>query len=394
MRIFLSALSRFTSPTGICRHAAGLAKSLDAQQEISHISLALGSWQRDYFESAFNISALKKVECINVDLPNNSLRRNLWFGAGLPALAERTKSHVMHLSFPVPFLVKRPIKTVVTLHDLYPYDFPENIGYPKVYIVRAILRSCLANSDAITCVSDSTLNRLKSAIQISNDKPVVAIPNAIDFTDVEPQKPVWVGSRPFVLMVAQHRANKNLGLALDGFERMLSTGVVAADSELIIVGSSGPETPAVQEAIRRKNLADRLKLASSIREDELRWLYEHCLFFLATSSVEGFCIPLIEAMHFDSRVVCSDIPVFREIGSATCCYFDLSNNPVQGMTDAARRGLQLSTQGHDYPASRYSTKEIGKQYVALYKQLTEKPQFLGEAVSSSSKVASADVHPI
>jgi glycosyltransferase involved in cell wall biosynthesis len=328
-----------------------------------------------------------------VDLPNNSLSRNLWFATGLPALAERTKSQVMHLSFPIPLFIKRRIKTVATVHDLYPYDLPENIGFPKVYFIRAFFRSCLENSDAITCVSNSTLNRLKATILVSNDKPMVAIPNAIDFTDVESRRPPWVGSRPFVLMVAQHRVNKNLSLAIDGFERMLYTGVVAPNSNLVIVGSQGPETPTIQDAVRRKNLSDRLKFASCITEAELRWLYEHCLFFLATSSVEGFCIPLVEAMSFNSNIVCSDIPVFREIGSRTCCYFDLSNDPVQAMTDAARRALELPSQGHDYSAARYSTKAVGKQYVALYNKLAEGREILGNSVDSSAKVASVDVRP-
>ena len=57
-------------------------------------------------------------------------------------------------------------------------------------------------------------------------------------------------------------------------------------------------------------------------------------FFIIPSSTEGFCLPLVEAITLSKRVVCSDIPVFREVGSTNCCYFDLKDRPIQNLSEA------------------------------------------------------------
>jgi hypothetical protein len=51
--------------------------------------------------------------------------------------------------------------TMVTLHDLYPYEMPMNFGFPKFIFNRMVLQQCLRNTDAIACVSETTLFRLK-----------------------------------------------------------------------------------------------------------------------------------------------------------------------------------------------------------------------------------------
>jgi glycosyltransferase involved in cell wall biosynthesis len=82
------------------------------------------------------------------------------------------------------------------------------------------------------------------------------------------------------------------------------------------------------------------------------------------SSIEGFCLPLAEAMHLSCKVVCSDIPIFREIGSATCVYFSLQDNPIGNLAQAISQVIQqppvVSKSG------QFSKLNITKQYVQFY----------------------------
>ena len=65
------------------------------------------------------------------EMDNSSLSRNLWHYRGLPALAARLQPDVLHLSYPVPLhAASLRCSTVLTLHDLYPFEIPRNFRFP------------------------------------------------------------------------------------------------------------------------------------------------------------------------------------------------------------------------------------------------------------------------
>ena len=142
MHILISALSRFTQPTGICRHAANLARCLSDQPEITRITLLVGKWQEQYFHSAFGFNS-SKIEVVPIAIANNSMSRNRWFAFGLPECAKHYKPHIVHLGFPVPFFRSRfACPVVVTVHDLYPYDLPESLGRFNSFCKRLFIWQC------------------------------------------------------------------------------------------------------------------------------------------------------------------------------------------------------------------------------------------------------------
>ena len=54
-------------------------------------------------------------------------------------------------------------------------------------------------------------------------------------------------------------------------------------------------------------------------------LYSNALFFVFPSSDEGFGIPVLECFSNDLPIICSDIPIFREIADDNAFYFELEN---------------------------------------------------------------------
>jgi glycosyltransferase involved in cell wall biosynthesis len=138
---------------------------------------------------------------------------------------------------------------------------------------------------------------------------------------------------------------------------------------LLFVGTEGPETRRLKDLVNKNSLQRRVYLETSITDPELCWLYTNCTLFLAPSVTEGFGMPVIEALQCNCRIVCSDIPVFREIAGAACHYVDLrGDSPVHALADAANSAR------HDQPRkaemlNRFSEQEIAAQYVALYSKL-------------------------
>jgi glycosyltransferase involved in cell wall biosynthesis len=370
MHILIPALHRPFKPTGVCRHAVNLAQCLAERDKVTKVTLLIGDWQKKYFEETFQLF-LPKINVISISIKNSSFSRNRWFLFGLPQLADRLNPDVIHLSFPFPFVRQWfEVPVVATIHDLYPYDCPENFGYPQVWFNRWFLRQCISQSDGLSCVSQATLNSLKHYFPNTNfRKQVTVIYNYVDFSHVSPRIPDKIASEErfgFILCVGQHRKNKNLDLLIHAYHTLQKNGILKPSIKLLIVGSSGPETENLLSQIQTLTLQEKVLLLSSINDDELCWLYKNCDLFAIPSSTEGFCLPLVEALSLSPRVVCSDISVFQEVGSSNCTYFKLGDDSISNLTEAMTLSLSQPAISHHSTELRFSKLSIAYQLLNFY----------------------------
>jgi glycosyltransferase involved in cell wall biosynthesis len=371
MHILIVALHRPDKPTGVCRHAANLARCLAETGEVTKITLVTGVWQQHYFKTAFLLNS-EKIEILGIEIKNTSPSRNFWFLFGLPKLAKKIQPNLVHLSFPLPFFRWLfPCSVVTTIHDLYPFKFPENFGRRKALFNRLFLWQCIHNSNALTCVSTTTLNDLKYYFPgiISDQNKIKVIYNIVDFDQIEAKIPKTLADkfdRPFILCVGQHRKNKNIDLLIQACALLRRDRQIDDSIRLIVVGSLGPETEHLVQSIQKLALEDCVMMLSEINDNELCWLYQNCSLFIAPSSLEGFCIPLVEALYFSCKVVCSNIPIFREIGSSNCMYFELTGNTISNISQSIVQSLKADIPKNNDAYSRFTKAEIAIQYLNFY----------------------------
>lgn len=343
--ILLVALSRFESPSGICRGAVSTANVIAELPSVERVYLAVGTWQVDYFTQQFELTS-PKIQLISIDVTNTSVRRNGWMLGTLPRLAKQLQASFVLLTYPMPVLkvlFPHNCRLGVIIHDLYPFTNPENFGYPNVWANQAFMRLCVANVDQLVFVSTQT------QWEFSRFFPHTSLPMRVvhwyaALNPVQQLRPSNVlESQRFLLLVAQHRKNKNISLLLKAFARLRSIDRMAHDTHLYVVGSRGPETPALEEQIRKHNLGAMVHFVHALTDPELAYLYAHCEVVIAPSSAEGFGYTLIESVLFGKPVVCSDIPIFREVGGDNCVFFNLNSlDPVQALADAIDHTLTVS----------------------------------------------------
>jgi glycosyltransferase involved in cell wall biosynthesis len=375
MHILISALHRPSKPTGVCRHAVNLAQCLADTVDISKVTILIGVWQKYYFETFFDLCS-EKINLVGIDIKNSSISRNLWFLYTLPQLVKELSPDIVHLSFPLPFWRSHfPCPVVTTVHDLYPYECPENFGRIQSFFNRLFLRQCIYQSNGLCCVSNTTLERLKFFLPSSDkNKQIDVIYNYVDFSNIIPQAPkefIESSKNLFLLSVAQHRKNKNLDLLIKAYSILLKNGQLDSSTQLVLVGSSGPETENLSHQIQDLDLRKRVCLLSAIGDNELCWLYQHCTAFVIPSSTEGFCLPLVEALSLSCKVICSDIPIFREIALSECTYFDLRGDSLNHLCGAITQTIcQPSAQ--DSKTLRFSKSEIARQYLNFYSETIKK----------------------
>jgi glycosyltransferase involved in cell wall biosynthesis len=372
VNILIPAASFAPSMSGLQRHALNLARCLLLTPEISTVHLVFAPWQRNFVRAAGFRTDGRLITHV-AEMNRTSVGRNLWYYHRLPEMAARLKAGVVHLSYPMPINPSAfGCPTLVTLHDLYPYEIPMNFGFPKFILNRIVLQQCLRKVNAIACVSDTTLVRLKQYTPEAVWEKAVRIYNCVEaepVSAVTPPIPGWRGER-FLLCVAQHRRNKNIPLLIRTFHRMLCAGAVASDMKLVVIGITGPETHYIHRLVKVLNISERLCFLEGVSESELQWCYSQCEVVVTPSSTEGFGLPIAEALLAGCRIVCSDIPAFREIGDRQCRFVALDRNVEKMLAEAIVTTIR-EPKPMPKALHKFSAPVLVRQYLNVYRALID-----------------------
>ena len=98
------------------------------------------------------------------------------------------------------------------------------------------------------------------------------------------------------------------------------------EAGLCIIGRRGWNVDALERRIlAHPELGERLHWLSDASDADLLYGYQHAEAVLCPSTAEGFGLPIAEAARMERPVLCSDIPVFREVGGEGALYFPPNN---------------------------------------------------------------------
>lgn len=370
MKVVIAAVSAPVQMNGVARHAANLAGALLQTSLVSKIHFVAGMWQKQMFRQICDWSD-PRLHVHFVTLADANLSRLAWYYRELPHVATQLEADIVHFACPAPIRAGAfRCATVVTLHDLYPFDIPSNFGWFSSRITRALMQRCIRRVDAVACVSEATRSRLQKWLPAEARK-AVTIPNVVE-RDPSPCLDRYApipDDRTFFLCVAQHRSNKNIPLAIRIFEHILRKRWIPCTSQLLVVGIEGPATRAIHAQIRKLDLQQNVLLLSGLSDAELQWCYRHCRLLLAPSSTEGFGLPVAEALLAGCPVVCSDIPAFREVAGDSCHYISWGEGILERYGDAIRAVLEVP-RPRPMPLPAFSSRGIGRRYLDLYRMLS------------------------
>lgn len=163
--------------------------------------------------------------------------------------------------------------------------------------------------------------------------------------EVEPRLArLFKTQEPVFLMVSTIEPRKNHDYLLDAFERAWASG---SSARLCIAGRIGWKCDALLARVRNHaELNKRLFMFNDLSDTSLEHAYSHASALVFPSWVEGFGLPLVEAMQRGLPAMGSDIPIFREIGGEFMAYFDLAE--PQSLADLVT-GFERTGQ---FPATR------------------------------------------
>lgn len=127
----------------------------------------------------------------------------------------------------------------------------------------------------------------------------------------------------YFLTVGTVEPRKNHLHILRTFEKLWKNG---SAERLIIIGRIGWNCSKIQSEIERlkTQFPGQLEWLNNASDQSLEKHYLGAQAVICASFDEGFGLPVVESLARRKNVLCSDIPVFHEVGLDHCTYFDFS----------------------------------------------------------------------
>jgi glycosyltransferase involved in cell wall biosynthesis len=248
----------------------------------------------------------------------------------LPAVAARRRLDVVHsLANGGPPVTPR-VKRVVTMLDLIWLHQQEAWGS----------RAAVRTMAALTRISARTAHRVITISHAARDDLVRSFgldASKIDVTPLGVRLPKTPPARaegpPTVLCVAQKRPYKNLGALIHAVAELEDERAT-----LVLPGAPTEHERELRALAERLGVADRVRFPAWVSDAELESLYAEATCFVLPSSIEGFGLPVLEAMARGVPVACSDRPALPEVAGDAALFFDPFDQAA--VTDAVRRLLR------------------------------------------------------
>ena len=223
---------------------------------------------------------------------------------------------------------------VTCIFDLIPELYPHACHEATVPRYRAWLRKALTESDSFLAISRTVADELADYVvaQWLPHRPGLKIgwfhcgSDLALCADAAPRDKVRAavaGDAPTFLAVGTIEPRKGQRVALRAFEDLWANG---RDVRLVVVGRRGWfEEAVVGEILSHKEFGRRLLWFDDADDDELSFLYDRAAALIFPSYAEGFGLPIVEAARRGRPIICSDIPVFREVGGLGALYFRVND---------------------------------------------------------------------
>lgn len=204
---------------------------------------------------------------------------------------------------------------VPLIHDVIPLSHPQFMKPKETRLHRLRLQALSRYSDAGLVVSEAALadlHKFTSDVGLALPPMTVVHPGVDLRTDNLP--PATNPETPYFLMVGSLEPRKNYQLIRKLWQEL---GTHEEVPRLVIVGRTSTMPHPDVEDMSSIGVRGKIEYRGRVSDTELSSLLKGARALLFPSVIEGFGIPVAEALAAGIPAIVSDIPAFREVGGET-----------------------------------------------------------------------------
>ena len=321
---------------------------------------------------------------IRIASPRQKIWRALpaaWRSWGITSQTDSDSIDIFHgLSNELPLNISQArCKSVVTVHDLIFLSHPQLYKPIDRAIYTAKIKSACRQADRIVAVSRFTARQLierlgaderKISVVYQGCDPIFAIAPSEEESNAVRQR-LNLPER-FMLYVGTIEERKNLMLAARAMLRLKQRGQIA-DIKLVAIGRPTPYKQQVEQFLADNGLTDRLMWLHGVSYTDLPVTYHLATAMIYPSVVEGFGIPLLEAVTAGIPAIGCTGSCLEEAGGAGSLYVapdspdEMADAMLSVWNHSALRQSMINSGLHH--AERFSAERLGREMLTLYKSL-------------------------
>jgi len=269
-------------------------------------------------------------------------------------------------------------KLVVTIHDLIHLTDP---GVRRTlaarFYARPMFHLVARRADCIIANSEFTKQQIVEHLAVSPSKVSVAYLGVNerfrphDHHEAFLRAASLLGvSRPYILFVGNLKPHKNLKTLLQAFAQIGAHSDF--DLELVILGDDRKWKPGLVGESTRLGLGERVIFARHVPYRDLPCVYAAAEILAMPSLIEGFGLPVLEAMACGTPVVCSRAASLPEVAGDAAEYCEPAS--VDDLAMALERVLRssqlqvtLRSKGLER-AKLFSWEEFARRHCEVYQE--------------------------
>ncbi len=272
---------------------------------------------------------------------------------------------VLHESFPVPELGGVPV--VLTVHDLRALDPAARAASAlRRWVAPAVVRRGLARATRVVAPSEATRRAVLDAAGDGGPE-VAVIPNAADHLPLPAPAPRRAEGR--ILCVGHLEERKGSDLLLEAFALLPRRG----DGPWLRFAGRGPLSARLRTRARALRVAARVEIAAAEDDAALVALLATAAVVAVPSRLEGFGIPLLEALRLGAPVAAARAAALPEVGGDACLWIDGFEpgdwaSALGGLLDDPARRAALGARGPER-ARAFSWDDSARRLAALLREV-------------------------
>lgn len=249
------------------------------------------------------------------------------------------------------------VPAVVTLHDIQPFDMPENFHPVKRAYIHKMVPKALREANMVIVPCQFVRQGIIERFGIDPDH-IMTVPWGVAPLDVDSAAIAGVRGRyglpeRWFTYPAITYPHKNHLTLVRAFAQLAAEH---ADVALVLTGRRAGAEAQVREEVERLGLTDRVWRTGSVSRDDLLALLAGAVAMPFPSRYEGFGLPVLEAMATSTPVISSNATALPEaVGDAGRL---LDPDDVDAWSAAMDEMLSPSVRSHYLAAGRRRAKEF------------------------------------
>jgi glycosyltransferase involved in cell wall biosynthesis len=325
LRILLDYRPALRQRSGVGEYVHELAGALSRQLAVSDtLTLFSSSWK-----DRMSPSVVPGTRVVDARVPVRILNY-AWHRLEWPAIESLAgPADVVHAMHPL-LIPSRRAARVVTIHDLDFLDHPERTKAEIRRDYPALARSHAQRADRVVTVSAFTAGEIARRLDVARDR----------ITIVSPGAPAWAPRpepRPDgpILFMGTLEPRKNVGLLLRAYARVIDA--MPSAPRLVLAGTATQAAEGWLREISQPPLKGRVEHLGYVDPEKRRDLYATASMLVLPSHLEGFGLPVLEAMTVGVPVIVSRRGALPEVGGDAAV--TIEPDDVDGLAAAIRKYL-------------------------------------------------------